>query len=156
MARFARDTHLGPRRRVRVRRGVELLRQVRRVAVHARDVPDLAEIVVRIVRDRRDLFPVDPSLRLVVPERWQDVDAAVGQFREIALEPAGAERVVDLELLRGPAVVNNRYEVAAVVRLHGVRAAVLRKLHWRIGAEIADHGGFGDRLRHLTMKRAAP
>src|SRR2546425_4759739 len=121
---FAADAHFGPRGRVRLRGRMEILRQFRRVAVDAGDVPDLEQLVIRIAGDRRDLFPIDPPPRLVVPEHRQHVDPAVRQLREIPLEPARAERVVDLELFSRPLVVRDRDEVPAVARLHRVRAAV--------------------------------
>src|SRR3989441_4760068 len=178
---FAADAHFGPRGGVRLRGRMEILRQFRRVAVDAGDVPDLEQLVIRIAGDRRDLFPIDPPPRLVVPEHRQHVDPAVRQLREIPLEPARAERVVDLELFSRPLVVRDRDEVPAVARLHRVRAAVRLEPNCSAcgqcggrvrapgalasgggapravrKAEITLHAGLGNRLRHLNVEGLTP
>ena len=158
VARLAPDPHLGPRRLVRVGRDVVVLHEIRRVAVDAGDVPDLPQLVLRIVGDRRDLLPVHPALRHVVPEDRQHVDAAVRELREIALEPARAEGVVHLELLRGPAALGDADEVVAVARLHRVRASVCGEAHGSAlpDAEVADDQRLIDRLGHLDVERLVP
>src|SRR5207249_3939920 len=161
---LASDAHLGPRGRVAVRRRIEVLHQVGGVAVDAGDVPDLTQVVIGIVWNRRDLLPVDPSLRFVVPEDRKDVDAAVGELREIALKAAGAERVMNLEGLGRPSGrFRNRDEVTAVAPLERVAAAVLgepdrRRIapRCRRGAELALDQRLGDRLRHLHVQRPPP
>src|SRR5262249_47743991 len=125
MTRFASDPHFGPFRSVLVGGDVVILDEVRRVAIDAGDVPDLPQIVVGIVRNRRDLLPVEPPLRLDVPEHGQHVDAAVWQLRKVALEAARTERIVHVELFSRPTVFRDRDEVLAVSRLHRVSTAVL-------------------------------
>src|SRR5947207_858196 len=163
VTRFAADAHLGPCGRVAVRRRIKVLDQVGGVAVDARDVPDLTQVVIGIVRDRRNLLPVDPSLRFVVPEDGQNVDAAVGQLREIALKAPRAERVMDLERLGRPfGRFRDGDEVAAVASVEGIAASVLAQSNGRRttslcrGTEVALDLRLRDRLGHLDVKRPPP
>ena len=120
VARLARDPHFRPGRLIGFSGDIEILHEVRRVAVHTRDVPDLPEIVVGAVGNRRDFLPIEPALRFDVPEDRQHVDAAVGQLRQIPLKASRAERVVHLELFRRTPAVGDRDQVPAIAPLHGV------------------------------------
>ena len=126
------------------------------MAVHAGHVPNLAEIVRRVVGNRRDLLPVEPPFRFVVPEDRQHVDPSIGKLRQVASKAPGAERVVHLEALRRPPALRDGDEVAAVMLLHRVGSTVGLEAHGPIGAERAFNKRFANRLCHLYVERAAP
>jgi hypothetical protein len=150
---LAPDAHLCPCRAVLLRCHVIPLHQIRGVAVETVGVPYLPQ-VVRAVGNRRDLLPVQPSPVLDVPEHGQDVDAAIGQLRQVPLVALGTERVVDGKRLRRAVAERHAHDWHAVPGPERIRTSVCDEA----GAfpEVPDDRGLRHGPRHLDVQGTIP
>ena len=161
VARLARHVDLGEGGAVRVGRRVVALRDVRRVALRAHEVPVLVRAGPMehiVVRDRFLRIEVEPALpaflrRARVPHHVQRLIAAAREGDEVLLERVHAEGVRDLVVVHRAVGAVRVDEELAVARGEGARDAEVRVLR---ALEIPQHGCGGGRLHREVVVRAAP